>query len=269
MIGNLEIIDAHCHIYPEKIAAKAVAGTDHFYGTVAACSGTAQGLLEKKKETGIDRFLVHSVATTPKQVRSINAFLSEQIKAHPASFFGFGAMHPESTDLRGDIEHLLECGLQGVKIHPDIQRFPLDAPKTMAMFELCLEKKIPVLIHTGDKRYDYSNPNRLIPVLHTFPDLIVIGAHLAGWSIWEEACDRLSGEPNLYVDCSSTFRFFNVEKARELILRWGFDRVLFGSDYPMWDPAAELATFLSLDFGEEGNRKILAENAKKLFHLPE
>ena len=32
MINNIKVIDAHCHIYPEKIAAKAVAGTDNFYG---------------------------------------------------------------------------------------------------------------------------------------------------------------------------------------------------------------------------------------------
>ena len=25
MIGNIEVIDAHCHIYPEKIAARACA----------------------------------------------------------------------------------------------------------------------------------------------------------------------------------------------------------------------------------------------------
>ena len=30
------VIDTHCHIYPEKIAAKAVAGTDKFYDTTAA-----------------------------------------------------------------------------------------------------------------------------------------------------------------------------------------------------------------------------------------
>jgi predicted TIM-barrel fold metal-dependent hydrolase len=135
------------------------------------------------------------------------------------------------------------------------------------MYELCQEAKLPILIHTGDYRYDYSNPNRLLPVLKAYPHLTVIGAHLGGWSVWAEACDRLAGIPNLYVDCSSTFPFFDKEKAKELIGRWGYDRVLFGSDYPMWDPATELDVFLSLNLGEEANRAILGENAKKLFHL--
>ena len=85
--------------------------------------------------------------------------------------------------------------------------------------------------------------------------------------MWEEAFEKLSHKQNLFVDCSSTFPFFGKKKAKELICRWGFDRVLFGSDYPMWNPVAELDTFLSLDLGEEANRKILGENAKKLFGL--
>lgn len=271
MIGNFEVIDAHCHIYPEKIAARACAGTDRFYGTTAACNGTTAGLLEKQKADGrIDRFLVHSVATAPSQVRSINDFISGEVRKDPQRFFGFGTLHPESEDMEGDFHHLLEVGLQGVKLHPDIQAFPLDDGKCMKMYEMCQKAGVPILIHTGDYRYDFSNPNRLLPVLNMYPELTVIGAHLGGWSVWEEACEKMAGKPNLYVDCSSTFPFWkngNLSEVKELIDRWGFDRVLFGSDYPMWDPVKELDTFLSLDLGDEANRLILGENAKKLFHL--
>jgi len=161
----------------------------------------------------------------------------------------------------------LENGLKGVKLHPDIQAFKLDDARSLKIFELCERKNVPVLIHTGDYRYDFSNPNRLLPVLDAYEKLTVIGAHLAGWSVWEEAFEKLSHKRNLYVDCSSTFPFYEKEKAKELICRWGFDRVLFGSDYPMWNPISELDTFLSLELGEEANRKILGENAKKMFGL--
>ena len=86
MIGNYEVIDAHCHIYPEKIAARACQGTDRFYGTTAACSGTTAGLKEILADGRIDRFLVHSVATTPRQVRSINDFIAAEVAAHPDIF---------------------------------------------------------------------------------------------------------------------------------------------------------------------------------------
>lgn len=267
MIGTMEVIDAHCHIYPDKIAAKACAGTDRFYGTTAACDGTVKGLLRFCGESRIDRFLVHSVATSPTQVQSINRFISDAVKENADRFIGFGTLHPFSEDVEGDLNHLLELGLRGVKLHPDIQAFSLVDPSSLRICALCEKAGVPLLIHTGDYRYSYSNPDQLLPVLKEYPDLTVIGAHLGGWSVWEEACDKMAGIPNLYVDCSSTFPFFDKFKARELILRWGVDRVLFGSDYPMWNPASELDTFLSLDLGDEANRKILGENAKRLFSI--
>ena len=35
MKNTYTIIDSHCHVYPEKIAARAVESTDHFYDTHA------------------------------------------------------------------------------------------------------------------------------------------------------------------------------------------------------------------------------------------
>jgi predicted TIM-barrel fold metal-dependent hydrolase len=267
MIGNMEVIDAHCPIYPEKIAARAVAHTDAFYGTKGSCNGTTASLLEMAEKGRIDRFLVHSVATTPEQVKSINKFISNEVKTHPHRFFGFGTLHPESADISGDFEHLLELGLQGVKIHPDIQAFKADDHRCLKIYELCEDAGVPILIHTGDPRYDFSNPNRIKPILEIYKNLTVIGAHMGGWSVWDEAYETLSPFPNFYVDCSSSFNFHKKERIKDLICAWGFERVLFGSDYPMWNPEKELDILLSFDLGEKANRLILGENAKRLFRL--
>ena len=122
-------------------------------------------------------------------------------------------------------------------------------------------------MHTGDNRYDYSNPNRLIPVLDIYKDLTVIGAHMGGWSIWDEASKQLADKPNLYVDCSSSFYYLSLDTAKEIIKRYGTDKVLFGTDYPMWSPKAELDTFFSLELSDEDNRRVLSENAKRVFNI--
>ena len=122
-------------------------------------------------------------------------------------------------------------------------------------------------MHTGDSRYDFSNPNRLLPVLKIYTELTVIGAHFGGWSIWEEASRRLCGTPNLYVDCSSSLPYLKRETAREIIRRYGAERVLFGSDYPMRSPESELDAFLSLGLTDDENEMILNKNACKIFNL--
>ena len=74
------IIDSHTHIYPTKIAEKATDAIGKFYDIkMEMPAGTAERLIEDGLEAGVDKFVVHSVATTPHQVRAINTFLKEQI----------------------------------------------------------------------------------------------------------------------------------------------------------------------------------------------
>lgn len=267
MINNLFVIDAHCHIYPEKIAARAVAGTDNFYGLHSVYAGTTADLIKRGEAAGIDHFIVQSVATSPKQVKSINEFIAESVKNSDGKFTGLGTLHPDSEDIKGDIEHLLELGLKGVKLHPDIQAFKIDDWRCLKIYELCEKKGLPILIHTGDHRYDYSNPNRMLPVLKIYSSLTFIGAHMGGWSVWDEASEQLAGLDNFYVDTCSTFAFMKPEKAKELIRRYGADKVLFGTDYPMWSYEDELEFFLSLGLDESEKKSILNINAKKVFNL--
>ena len=261
------VIDSHCHIYPDKIAARAVAGTDNFYGEHSYGAGTVENLLKVGGDAGIDHYIVQSVATTPHQVASINGFIAESVKNGNGRFTGLGTLHPDSEDIERDVEHLMELGLKGVKLHPDIQRFKIDDYRCLKIYELCERFKLPILMHTGDHRYDFSNPNRLFPVMEIYTDLTVIGAQLGGWSIWEEAAEKLSGLPNLYVDCSSSLYALSSETAQKIIYKYGTDKVLFGTDYPMWNPTEELERFFKIGLSEEENRKIFSENAKRLFGI--
>lgn len=268
MVDGIFTIDAHCHIYPEKIAAKAVAGTDKFYdGINSVGTGTVEDMLNRGTAAGVDRFVVQSVATTPKQVKSINEFIALKVSEYPDRLTGLGTLHPDSEDIKGDISHLLDLGLKGVKLHPDIQAFKMDDYRCLKIYEICEEKGLPILMHTGDSRFDYSNPNRLLPILEIYTGLTVVGAHLGGWSVWEEACDKCGGKPNLYVDCCSCFPFIDSGRVLNLIRRYGAERVLFGTDYPMWSPKKELEKLLSLGLDEKEKRYILNINAKKIFGI--
>ncbi|MBR4467280.1 MAG: amidohydrolase family protein, partial [Clostridia bacterium] len=172
----------------------------------------------------------------------------------------------ESDDPERDVEEILKLGLKGVKLHHDFQGFGIDDRRCMRLYEIC-EGRLPVLMHTGDNRYDYSNPNRLKPVLEAFPDLTVIGAHLGGWSIWEQAANELCGFGNFYVDSSSSLYALTPEKAKELIRMYGADRVLYGDDFPMWPPAEELERFRKLGLTEQEQELILCRNAEKIFGI--
>ncbi len=267
MFNDYFVIDAHCHIYPEKIAAKASGATDKFYDVEGYGKGTVKDLQKVCKRDGIDHAIVQSVATTPKQVKSINEFIADEVKKSKGFLTGLGTLHPDSEDIVGDIKHLAALGLKGVKLHPDIQGFKIDDEKLFEAYEICENQNLAMLVHTGDKRYDNSNPDRVLNVLNTFKKLTFIGAHFGGWSVWNEAVKKLSGIENFYVDCSSSFGFADGIDFKEIALRYGADKILFGTDYPMWRAKDELENMISLGLTDEDNQKIFSGNAKRLFNL--
>ena len=176
-------------------------------------------------------------------------------------------MHPDSDDLQGDFDHLIELGLKGVKLHPDFQRFAMNEERAFKIGEVVSDGKVPMLVHCGDFRYNYSNPEQIKPFLEKFPEIPFIGAHFAGWSMWEKATEELSDYENLYVDLSSSLYALTPETALDLIHAYGVDKVLWGTDYPMWESKSEMGYFNKIDLTDEERSKILYENAAKLLKL--
>lgn len=261
-------IDAHCHIYPDAIAQRAVEGIGRFYDLPLLYRGTLSDLVTVQDRAGISGGVIFSVATTPHQVGSINRFIASCAGESGGRFVGLGTVHPDSETLEEDIESIVALGLRGVKMHPDFQRFHLDGHRCMRVFELC-EGRLPVLVHTGDHRYDFSNPERMAAALRAFPHLTVIGAHFGGWSVWDDAERLLTDYPNFYVDTSSSFYAFSPDRARRIIRCYGAERVLFATDYPMWDLENEIAFLDALGLDGEELEMLYHGNAERLFGFEE
>ncbi len=258
-----KIIDAHCHIYPDAIAQKAAAATGHFYGIDMKYDGRVSTLIDICKRADICRCLVHSVATTPHQVSSINRFIANTVSENPERFIGFGALHPDSEDVERDVEEIISLGLCGVKLHPDIQGFFADDEKCNKIYR-AIEGKLPLLIHAGDERYKMSDPERIAKVAKAYPKLTLIAAHFGGYSQWEKARECLSPLPNVFVDTSSSLTFLTDEKILEYIDAYGEDKVMFGTDYPMWEAQDEISRILSLGLSEETLEKIFHFTLERL-----
>lgn len=262
-----KIVDCHCHVYPDKIAEKASQSIGLFYDAPMRYDGRVETVKKLVDKAGLTKCIVFSVATKPAQVRSINEFIAKTVGENSDIFAGLGTAHPESEDIEGDIRHLMELGLKGVKLHHDIQGYKMDDHRCLKIYEICEKMGLPVLFHCGDDRFDFSNPNRMKIVLDCYKNLTVIGAHLGGYTVWDDACRELAGYDNFYVDCSSSLFALNPERAKEIIHIYGVDHVLFGTDFPMWDSEEELERLYALGLTEEELDLILYKNADRLFGL--
>ena len=186
----MAVIDAHAHIYPDKIAAAAVDAVGDFYEVNMFGDGTAAGLLSAKDRSPITHFLVHSVATSVHAVTAINNAIAQACQAH-TEFIGFAAMHQDFEDPATELQRAVDLGLHGVKLHPDTQKVNMDDPRLMEVYAICEEMGLPVVIHTGDYRYDFSHPRRLVNILKAFPDLVVDAAHFGYWPCFDVGYDIL------------------------------------------------------------------------------
>ena len=170
-------------------------------------------------------------------------------------------------DMLNTLDQIVAYGLRGVKLHPDFQRFPADAPFVIQAARAMAERKLVLLIHAGDPRQRFSNPEQISRLASACPDTTVIAAHLGGWRHWTRAALSLAKWANIRVDTSSSLPFLKPDEAVACIRAFGANRVLFGTDYPMWHPADERARFMALPLTSDEQQMILWNNGARLFRL--
>lgn len=261
----MKIIDIHTHIYPDEIARKATDSVREFYSLGdGSMDGTAGMLMSRGAEAGISEFVILPVAIRPDRVQSINDFVWQQAKTH-SSFIPFGTVHAAMEGLSAEVERLLALGVKGIKLHPDSQGFAIDDERLLPMYE-AVRGRIPVMLHMGDTRYDYSHPARLRRILDRFPGLDVIAAHFGGYSMYETARELLQ-DTDCVMDISSSLMFMEDGVAERYINIYGAERLAYGTDYPLWDPVREVGAFLKLNLTDAQFEQIAHKTSERILKL--
>ncbi len=267
------VADAHAHIYKPKIAEKASQVIGEFYRTPMAVDDAISDKLEQQGDLiGTDRYLVCSAATDVRQVDSINRFIADECQAHP-KFVGLGTSHQEVEDVDAVLDQVQALGLKGIKLHPDFQKFNIDDPRMMPLYRGAAKRGLIMMFHVGDERpeVDFSSPERLSRVLDQVPDLRCHAAHFgccrqATMRPLPLMANQLAGADIMY-DTSSTFAWYTLDELCDLIDLIGTDRLMWGTDFPMWDHREELKTLFDLRLGEEATRDLLYRNFAAFYDI--
>lgn len=255
--------DVHTHAFHEKIASKALAKLTGHYGVAPAGTGLLKDLTATATAAGISRVFVHTAATAPAQVIPANNWAME-LQQHPM-VTAFGSLHPDFSGWEQELDRLYRNNIRGVKIHPEFQGFSLDDPKLVPILEAAAGRFL-FMVHVGDAPTNPANPSsprKLAKVLDHIPGLTVIAAHLGGWSQWQEALDHLIGR-DIFIDTSSSLAFAPPEVIKTILKRHPLDRVLFGSDWPLHDPAQDIAHLRSLPYLAEKDLEKILTNGSRL-----
>lgn len=263
----MKLIDFHTHIYPDKIAGRAAGSIADFYQLDGdGLVGSVDTLLKLEKEAGVEQAVVLPVSMKPAQTRHVNEFVRKTTQEH-SNLIGFGTVHAGMENILEEGQYLIDYGYRGVKIHPDMQHFAIDDLRLYPFYDL-IQGKLPVIFHMGDSRFDYSNPVKLRIILQNFPRLDCIAAHLGGLEMYDIAYDNLY-DMDCCLDISSVLRFSPREEVLKWIRTYGSQRLIFGTDFPLWNPVKEVKTFQSLGLTDRELEQIGYKTAQRILSLTE
>jgi predicted TIM-barrel fold metal-dependent hydrolase len=182
-------------------------------------------------------------------------------------------------DAAAEVDRLKAIGIRGLKVHPSHQLFAPNAYRDglgplAALYERAQANALPVMIHTGTSIFPgarnlYAQPMLVDDVAVDYPELVIILAH-GGRPLWmEEAFFLVRRHKNMYMDISGIppqklMQYF--PRIEEIA-----DKVLFGTDWPgpgVPGVRGNIEKFRALPISETAQRKILYENAARLFPEP-
>ncbi len=269
------IIDFHTHIFPDKIAAKAIPNLASVIHLKPSMNGTIDGLKDSMRCSGVDLSVVLPIVTNPHQFDSILKFavhINETCaEASGPRLISFASVHPLSDDYKVQLQLIKREGFKGIKIHPNYQGLHFDHIRYMHIIDKASELGLSVLTHAGYDPYtpdeEFCTPGMILKVLGEVAPLKLILAHMGSNQHYEEAEEKLCGKP-VYLDTSYSIMHMSREQFERMVHLHGADRILFGTDAP-WTYQKVCAERLQSYTGISPEEKelIFCKNAKMLLGL--
>jgi len=278
------IIDSHTHIFPSFFQEKRddLLNQDqafkNLYSSPKSKLVGAESLLRSMDEEGVAKAVVFGFPwESSEHFERHNDYIIESVGRHSDRLIGFCCFSPLSPGGPEEARRCLKAGLSGVG---ELAIYHSDAPVAdisglKAVMEICFQLTVPVLLHTNEPvGHDYPgktgmNLRDLYSFLKKYPENRIILAHWGGGLFFYEMMKKEVKEvlANVWFDtAASPFlydpRIYRV--AGEII---GFDKILFGTDYPLIRPKRYFEEMELAGLSEESIRKICGENAAELLSI--
>lgn len=262
------LIDAHCHIMPDRLAtAVRRFFDDHMgWGSLAYAGVTLSDVAQAQREAGTAGFWALPYAHKAGIAAPLNEWMAVHVRPLPGAVAA-ATFHPGDDDLARLVRRAFdELGLRAAKLHCSVGRFAADDPRLTPLWTAAAERGVPVVVHAGHDVSGRTQARELTPirrVAERHPELRLVIAHSALPDI-DAALDLLELFPALHADLTSAGQWrYPMPLAR---LEQLHERLLFGSDCPNTTiTIGTAAAYLrELGLSAPALRAVLGENAWRL-----
>lgn len=202
---------------------------------------------------GVDGFIVLGLCSKFLGLEIPNDYIAEQVRRHPARAVGVGSVDPNDPEALTELRRIrFELGLQGLKLSPPYQDFHPHSPEAWAIYELADQLEMFLLFHQGSVFHprcsiENANPLLLDRIATAFPRMRIIICH-CGQPWINETVTLMARHANVYTDISARLNrpwqlYTMLMTATDYHVT---DKVLFGSDFPVFQPDDARDQFASL-----------------------
>jgi uncharacterized protein len=255
-----EIIDIHNHIsFDEELGS-----------TSDKYKGTTEEIIDLTKNTPIK---IHGIITMAhkgqlEKMRKNNDRIIQLAKNNP-QFIPICSVHPDDGDSAlAEMERLAKQGVRFLKLHPYSQHFEVSSANVSNVVKKAGSLNL-ILLFEGTSLFDPGILGKYILLAATNPDTKFILTHMGGNLFSEYQVFIFLNHYNWYkrnvwFDIAATVSEFAESPYKEDLIwtmkKVGMDRILFGSDFPLYNPADALASFYKLELPDSIEKQILHDN---------
>jgi predicted TIM-barrel fold metal-dependent hydrolase len=253
-LWDFEVIDAHSH-----------SGHENFMGSSAVFmpGSDPANELAKFDRLGVRQICISTWVGIWQDSVIGNQEMERTVARFPERYVPYVTIDPNflsEAEIQATIQkYHVELKFPGLKPYYPRNKYRLTGEKFAPWFAFGNKHGLFALIHY-DADTTVADINTLAPL---YPDLIFMIAHAGcSYRAARNIIELAKKYPNVLAEITFTAVLSNVIEilCREI----GADRVLFGTDTPMRDPAPQLGWVLYANISPEDKRKVLGLNMKKI-----
>ena len=193
---------------------------------------------------------------------------------------GFTIDNHNDEDFRKCREWLKDGLIKGIKLYCGYEYYYPYDKKYQRIYDLCIEYKVPVMLHTGDtfsptSKVRFAHPLNIDDIAVDNPELIIIMCHIG--NPWLLDCQEiLYKNKNVYADISGLVignftlyaqRYYSF-KIKEILSYLEMPhRLLYGSDWPISNMKSYLKFVDKLKLNKQSYDLLLFKNSSNVFRL--
>ncbi|WDP91570.1 MAG: amidohydrolase family protein [Desulfobacter sp.] len=274
--GISRVIDAHVHVFPDKIFSAVQDWFDAFAWKIRYRMKSRE-LIAFLLDRGVGRVVALQYAHKPGMADYLNHYMADLCREFGDRVIGLATLFPGEAEADGILNRAFDAGLSGVKLHAHVQCFDMNSPDMDVIYRVCRERNRPLLIHAGREPksehylcdpYEICSAGRVDRVLGEWPGLKLCVPHL-GFDETDAYLALVEKYDTLWLDTAMVLADYFPQGNPENFKEFPLHRILYGSDYPNipynWD--RELKWLASAGLAREDLDRVLYRNAAEFYDL--